>query len=66
VEGAATQQAGMSVDEVKFIYLGAALVQGFGDGILVGLIETGKIVNGFKNSFIMVLLAYLILCVVPI
>ena len=63
---AATQQAGMSVDEVKFIYLGAALVQGFGDGILVGLIETGKIVNGFKNSFIMVLLAYLILCVVPI
>lgn len=65
-EGAATQQAGMSVDEVKFIYLGAALVQGFGDGILVGVIETGKIVNGFKNSFIMVLLAYLILCVIPI
>ena len=66
VEGAATQQAGMSVEDVKFIYLGAALVQGFGDGILVGVIETGKIVNGFKNSFIMVLLAYLILCVVPI
>ena len=66
VEGAATQQAGMSVEDVKFIYLGAALVQGFGDGILVGLIETGKIVNGFRNSFIMVLLAYLILCVVPI
>jgi len=66
VEGAATQQAGMSVEDVKFIYLGAALVQGFGDGILVGLIETGKIVNGFRNSFIMVLLAYLILCVIPI
>jgi len=66
VEGAATQQAGMSVEDVKFIYLGAALVQGFGDGILVGLIETGKIVNGFRNSFILVLLAYLILCVVPI
>jgi len=66
VEGAATQKAGMSVEDVKFIYLGAALVQGFGDGILVGLIETGKIVNGFRNSFIMVLLAYLILCVVPI
>jgi len=66
VEGAATQQAGMSVEDVKFIYLGAALVQGFGDGILVGLIETGKLVNGFRNSFIMVLLAYLFLCVVPI
>jgi len=66
VEGAATQKAGMSVEDVKFIYLGAALVQGFGDGILVGVIETGKIVNGFKNSFIMVLLAYLILCVIPI
>ena len=64
--GMAGAGGGMSVDEVKFIYLGAALVQGFGDGILVGLIETGKIVNGFKNSFIMVLLAYLILCVVPI
>ncbi|MDI6916263.1 MAG: type II secretion system F family protein [Thermoplasmatales archaeon] len=57
---------GMSVEDVRFVYLGAALVQGFGDGILVGLIETGKIVNGFRNSFIMVLLAYLILCVVPI
>ena len=64
--GMAGAGGGMTVEEVSFIYLGAALVQGFGDGILVGVIETGKIVNGFRNSFIMVLLAYLILCVAPI
>jgi flagellar protein FlaJ len=65
-EGAAAGVGGgtggtMSIEDVRLIYLGAALVQGFGGGVLIGVIEGGRIVLGMRNSFILVLLAWLIL-----
>ncbi len=43
--------------EIKLIYLGGALVHGVGDGIMIGVITNGKVANGMRHSFIMVLAA---------
>lgn len=48
--------------EVAFFQLtftGAVLVQGFGSGLVAGVIVRGKVLSGLKYSFMMVLLGYL-------
>lgn len=44
----------------QLIFAGVVLVQGFGSGIIAGVISRGKIMAGLKFSFIMVLIGYLI------
>jgi hypothetical protein len=39
----------------------AALVHAVGDGILAGVITNGKVANGLKHSFVMVLAAWVVL-----
>jgi|GEM_PF-496310 len=43
--------------EIKLIYLGGALVHGVGDGIMIGVITNGRVANGMRHSFFMVLAA---------
>ena len=58
--GATTVNAGL-IPQVRFIYLASALVHGLGDGVTAGILENGQIGNGLKHSFVMVLIAYLML-----
>lgn len=51
-------------DEIKFIYLSAGLVQGIGDGLVAGLMGTGRITDGAKFSFLMILIVFLIFTIV--
>lgn len=47
--------------EVKTLYLYAAIIQGFGNGILAGVIENGRMLTGLRHSFIMSLAAFVII-----
>jgi len=58
--GATTVNAAL-IPQVRFIYMASALVHGLGDGITAGILENGQLGNGLKHSFVMVLLAYLML-----
>lgn len=70
--GAEAQGAGVSglssegltsetITEIKNIYLAAAIIHGLGDGVVAGVLDTGRIANGLRHSFIMVLMAYVML-----
>ncbi len=43
---------------IKQLYLAAAIIHGLGDGVVAGVLDTGKIGNGLRHSFLMVLIAY--------
>ena len=53
-----------SIPKIRELYLYAALVHAVGDGILAGVITNGKVANGLKHSFIMVLAAWVVLRVI--
>lgn len=53
-----------SIPKIRELYLYAALVHAVGDGILAGVITNGKVANGLKHSFIMVLAAWIVLRVI--
>jgi flagellar protein FlaJ len=61
LSGGATTVNAALIPQVRFIYLASALVHGLGDGITAGILETGQIGNGLRHSFLMVLIAYLML-----
>ncbi|UCH88968.1 MAG: type II secretion system F family protein [Thermoplasmata archaeon] len=50
-------------DEIKFIYLMAGLVQGIGDGLVAGLMGSGRLSDGLKYSFLMILVVFMIFVV---
>ncbi len=50
-----------SIPKIRELYLYAALVHAVGDGILAGVITNGKVANGLKHSFVMVLAAWVVL-----
>ena len=50
-----------SIPKIRELYLYAALVHAIGDGILAGVITNGKVANGLKHSFIMVISAWVVL-----
>lgn len=59
--GGALQAFDMShtdFNAIKRVYVLSGLVQGFGDGLVAGLMQTGKILNGLKYAFIMVAIVY--------
>jgi flagellar protein FlaJ len=51
--------ATLSLRDFQVFYFMAAIMQGLGDGIVAGLMGTGRAVLGLKHSFLMVLVAYL-------
>jgi flagellar protein FlaJ len=55
---------GVDFEEIKFIYLLAGLIQGIGDGLVAGLMGTGKITDGAKYSFLMVMIVFVIFTIV--
>jgi len=61
LSGGATTVNAALIPEVRFIYLASALIHGLGDGVTAGILENGQIGNGLKHSFLMVLIAYLML-----
>jgi flagellar protein FlaJ len=59
----ATNLGGISTAQIKIadfqlFYFTAALVQGIGDGIVAGLMGSGKVTYGLRHSFFMVLMSY--------
>jgi len=42
---------------IKVAFFIAVFVHGLGDGILAGVLDNGKIPNGLKHSFLMLLIA---------
>ncbi len=53
--------SGDLIPQIKALYFYAALVHAVGDGLLAGVIMTGKVSNGMRHSFIMVLTSWIIL-----
>ncbi len=58
--GALSGIGGMSLDpnivpEIQLIFIIAVVIHGFGDGILAGVLQDGRIANGMRHSFIMLL-----------
>ncbi len=49
------------ISELHFIFLCAAIVQGFGDGLAAGVISDGKLITGLRHSFIMVFIGFIFL-----
>lgn len=46
------------VDGIQIAFFIATIVHAIGDGILAGVLDTGKIPNGMRHSFIMLLIAF--------
>jgi len=44
------------VPQVQLIFIISVVIHAFGDGILAGVLQDGRIANGFRHSFIMLLL----------
>jgi archaeal flagellar protein FlaJ len=49
----------LRLEDFQLFYFMAAVVQGLGDGIVAGLMGSGRAVLGLRHSFVMVLLSYL-------
>jgi flagellar protein FlaJ len=47
------------VYNVKIAFFVAVIVHGLGDGILAGVLDTGKIANGLRHSFILLVICVL-------
>jgi len=50
-----------NIQAIKGLYLAAAIIHGLGDGVVAGVLDTGKVANGLRHSFLMVLIAYMAL-----
>jgi flagellar protein FlaJ len=50
-----------NINEIKNLYLAAAIIHGLGDGVVAGVLDTGRVANGLRHSFLMVLIAYIAL-----
>ena len=50
----------LDLKEYQLFYFMAAVVQGVGDGIVAGLLGTGRAVLGLRHSFLMVAVSYVV------
>jgi flagellar protein FlaJ len=50
----------LALDQYQLFYFMAAVVQAVGDGVVAGLLGTGKAVLGLRHSFIMVAVSYVV------
>jgi len=55
--GVATISSEM-IPKIRDIFFYAALVHAVGDGVLAGVMDNGKVANGLRHSFIMIICAY--------
>ncbi len=44
------------IPQVQLVFVISVVIHAFGDGILAGVLQDGRIANGFRHSFIMLLL----------
>jgi archaeal flagellar protein FlaJ len=49
----------LRTEDFQLFYFMAAVMQGLGDGVVAGLMGTGRAALGLRHSFVMVLLSYL-------
>jgi len=49
------------IQAIRDIYMAAAIIHGLGDGIVAGILFTGRWQSGLMHSFLMVFMAYLLL-----
>jgi archaeal flagellar protein FlaJ len=54
----------LTQESYRVFYFAAALVQGIGNGLIAGLIETGRALAGLRHSFFMVALAWVVFVLV--
>jgi flagellar protein FlaJ len=47
------------IPTVQLIFIVSVAIHAFGDGILAGVLQDGKIANGLRHSFIMLLIGFL-------
>lgn len=57
---AAFSPVGVDFDEIKMIFIAAALVHAVGDGLVAGLMGSGRMTDGLKISFIMIIIVFMI------
>jgi flagellar protein FlaJ len=48
----------LTLAQYRLFYFTAALVQAVGDGLVAGVLGTGRVISGLRHSFVMVLLTY--------
>jgi flagellar protein FlaJ len=47
------------IPQVQFLFVAAVVIHAFGDGILAGVLQDGRISNGMRHSFIMLLIGFI-------
>jgi hypothetical protein len=47
------------IPQVQLVFVISVAIHAFGDGILAGVLENGRISNGLRHSFIMMLMGFL-------
>jgi flagellar protein FlaJ len=52
------------IANIQVAFYIAAIVHAVGDGLLAGVLDSGRIVNGLRHSFIMLILGFLLLLLV--
>lgn len=57
---AAFSPTDVDFDEIKFLFIAAALVHAIGDGLVAGLMGSGRMTDGLKLSFAMILIVFFI------
>jgi flagellar protein FlaJ len=58
--GASFSPVGVDFDGIKLVFIFAALVHAIGDGVVAGLMGSGRITDGLKFSFVMVIIVFVI------
>jgi flagellar protein FlaJ len=59
--GQGAQIQAENIPVIKYIFALAVFAHGIGDGIVAGVLQTGKITNGMKHSFVLILLGFVAL-----
>ncbi|TET91541.1 MAG: type II secretion system F family protein [Methanomassiliicoccales archaeon] len=52
------------IAEIQTAFFISAIIHAVGDGLLAGVLDNGKIVNGLRHSFIMLIIGFLLLLLV--
>ena len=58
--GASFSPVGVDFDGIKLVFIFAALVHAIGDGVVAGLMGSGRITDGLKFSFVMIIIVFII------
>jgi len=59
--GGSNMIATENIDKIAFVFVLAAVFHAIGDGFVAGILDNGKLVYGMRHSFIMIIIAFLLL-----